>query len=88
MIFWSWPKQPMKFAITGSNGHVVDAGKSALHQTICVEFPILVAIGAEPLGFVIVPLIGKTNGDTIISEGPDFFGQAIVLFTLPLACDV
>jgi hypothetical protein len=32
-----------------------------------VEFPVLVAIAAEPVAAVVVPLIGKAYGDAVLS---------------------
>jgi hypothetical protein len=32
-----------------------------------VEFPVLVAVAAEPVAAVVVPLIGKAYGDAVLS---------------------
>src|SRR5689334_24664683 len=37
-----------------------------------LEFPILVAIAAEPVAAVVVPFIGKTHRYAVVVEGPDF----------------
>ena len=34
---------------------------------------------------VVVPLIGKTDGDAVIGTGPEFFDQAVVEFAAPFA---
>jgi len=44
---------------------IVDAGDAQAHQAAFVEFPILVAIAAEPMAAVVVPFIGKAHGDAI-----------------------
>ena len=51
----------------------------------CVEFPVLVAVGAEPLAGVVVPFIGKAHGDAIVGEGPQFLDQPVVQFPCPFA---
>src|SRR5882757_535302 len=50
-----------------------------------VEFPVLVAIAAEPVRAIIVPFIGKADGDTVRMEGPHFFNQPVVQFAVPFS---
>jgi hypothetical protein len=44
----------------------------ALHQTVCseIEIPVFVFAGTEPVERVVVPLIGKANGDPVLRERP------------------
>ena len=44
MIIRTPTQRPMEFAIRVFDGHVIDAGMSMRHQTICIEFPVLVAV--------------------------------------------
>src|SRR5690242_5389907 len=60
---------------------IVDAGNAQPHQAVLGELPILVAKAAEPVPAVVVPLIGETNRDTVLAEGPDFLNQPVVEFT-------
>src|ERR1700730_6058655 len=50
-----------------------------------VEFPVLVAIAAEPVPAVVVPFIGKADGDTIRTERPEFLDQPVVELAVPLS---
>jgi hypothetical protein len=56
---------------------VIDARDAQAHQAMPVEFPVLVAIAAEPVSAVIMPFIGKADGDTIRAEGPHFLDQPV-----------
>src|SRR5690349_23662440 len=78
-------ERPAIFALAFLDRQVVDAGEAAAHQSIGAEFPVLVAIAAEPVAAVIVPLVSKAHGNAIVLECPEFLGQAVVEFTLPLA---
>src|SRR5262245_46947006 len=74
----------MIFAFAFSDGQVVDAGETALHEALLVEFPILIAVGAEPVAGVIVPFIGETHGDAVAVKGPEFLDETIIQFPIPL----
>src|SRR6516162_5743724 len=50
-----------------------------------VEFPVLVAVAAEPVATVVMPFIGKTHRDAVLAKGPDLFDQAVVELAAPLA---
>src|ERR1700674_1745253 len=50
-----------------------------------VEVPVLVAIATEPVRAIIVPFIGKADGDTVRMEGPHFFNQPVVQFAVPFS---
>src|SRR5204863_9651562 len=52
---------------------------------IFVEFPILVAIAAEPMAAVVMPLIGEAHGDAAVAEGPHFLDQPVVELAVPFA---
>src|SRR5260221_3033450 len=74
---------PMVFALRLADPHVVDAGDAPGHQPVPVEFPVLVAVTAEPLAAIVMPLVGKAHGDPVLAEGPDFLDEAIVEFAIP-----
>jgi hypothetical protein len=59
------PSQPVKFSISGENRHIVDTCFAATHQAIRIEFPLLVAVCAEPVAGIVVPFVLKANGDAI-----------------------
>jgi hydrogenase large subunit len=53
------------------NGQVVDAGDAQPHQAVLIELPVFIAIGAEPVVGVVVPLVGKADGDAVVAVGPE-----------------
>jgi 2-keto-3-deoxy-L-rhamnonate aldolase RhmA len=74
------------FALALFDWQIVDAGDAQTHQAMLVEFPVLVAVAAEPVAAVVVPFIGKAYGDAVLSKGPDLLDQPVVEFMLPFAC--
>ena len=75
--------RPVVFALALFDRQIVDAGDAQTHQTMLVEFPVLVAVAAEPVAAVVEPLISKAYGDAVLSIGPDLLDQAVVALTLP-----
>ena len=65
------------------DGDVIDAGQAPTHQATLIELPVLVAVGAEPISAVIMPLIGESHRDTIVVKSPEFLDQAIIEFSIP-----
>src|SRR5262249_29661771 len=76
---------PMVFAIGNCDRKVVDAGDADRHQPLGVEFPIFVAVAAKPIAAVVVPFVGKADGDAVLAKSPYLFDQSIVELALPLA---
>jgi hypothetical protein len=68
-----------------AGGQLVDAGKAPRHEPLAVEFPVLVAIAAEPVARVVVPLIGEAHCDAFAGESPELLEQTVVDFLRPLA---
>src|SRR5262249_3719306 len=79
------PERPVVLALRLPDGKVVDAGQAEPHQALVVELPVLVAVRAEPVVGIVVPLIGETNGDPASLEGPQLLDQPIVELAVPLA---
>src|SRR5476649_443898 len=77
--------RPVIFSLALFDRKVVDARDAQAHQTVLVEFPVLVAIAAEPVSAVVVPFVGKTHGDAVLTEGPDLFDEPVVEFARPLS---
>src|SRR5215471_394698 len=50
-----------------------------------IEFPVFVAVAAEPISAVVMTFIGKTYGDAVLAEGPELLNQAVIEFTVPLS---
>src|ERR1700720_198098 len=76
-------ERPAVFALALFDRQIVDAGDAQTHQSMLVEFPVLVAVAAEPVAAVVVPFIGKAYGDAVLSIGPDLLDKAVVKLTLP-----
>src|SRR4029077_16956982 len=85
MIVGTPPERPVIFARALLDWQIVDAGDAPAHQAVLVEFPVLVAVAAEPGAAVVVPFIGEAHGDAVLAEGPDFLDQAVVELALPFA---
>jgi hypothetical protein len=50
---------PMVFSFGFPDRQIIDAGMPMEHQAILVEFPVLVAVGPEPVAGIIAVLIGE-----------------------------
>src|SRR5471032_70045 len=85
MVIRATSQRPVELALGFLDRHVVDAGKAVGHQTVFSEFPVLIAIRAEPVARVVVPFVGITHGDAVVGEGPQLFDQAVIQLFLPFA---
>lgn len=72
MVVWPAPLLPSKLTVRVHDRKVIDAGVAYLHQATCVELPIFVAVGAEPIVRIVAPFIGKAHGDPVLCIGPEF----------------
>jgi hypothetical protein len=75
----------MEFLLGLSNRPVVDAGQPQVHETVVIELPVFVAIGAKPVASVIAPLISKTHSDATPIMRPQLFDKPVVQFPRPFA---
>src|ERR1700751_3708488 len=87
MIIRTAPWCPVILPLRLLDWQIVDASKPPEHQPVLIEFPILIAIRAEPVPGVIVLFIGKTHGDTVSLERPKLFDQPIVQLFRPFASE-
>src|ERR1700710_54498 len=87
MIVRSSTERPEELAIFPRNRMFVDARVSMPHQTVVVEFPVLIAIGTDPGAAVVVVLVGEADGDTVAGERPQFLDQPILEFFCPLPAE-
>src|SRR5262249_27520692 len=85
MIIGTAAERPVIFALALPDRKVVDAGDAQAHQTLGIEFPVLVAIAAKPVVAVIVPLVGETHCDAALAECPKLLDQSVVKLAAPLA---
>src|SRR6266550_3036236 len=78
-------KWPMILAVRFLDRQVINGGKPKSHQAIAIKFPVLVAIGTEPISRVVMPFIGEPHGDAVCVISPRLFDQPVVEFFGPLA---
>ena len=65
-------QRPHKLALLWCDKNIIDAGLAALHQTIGIKFPLLIAMSAIPLTGRIVELISEARRDPIVEKAPNF----------------
>jgi hypothetical protein len=68
---------PVELSIRFFDRQIVDAGVAMVHETVFVELPVFVAVGAVPVAGVVVTLVGEADGDACAVEGPELFDEAI-----------
>ena len=64
---------PVIFALALGNRQIVDAGEASAHQAVRIEFPVLIAVRAEPVATVIMPFISKAYRNLVVGKCPYFF---------------
>src|SRR5580700_3101829 len=79
-------ERPVAFSVALLDRKIIDARDAQAHQAMLIEFPVLVAIAAEPVPTVIVPFVGKADGDSVGMEGPEFLDQPVVELAVPFSC--
>jgi hypothetical protein len=78
MIIRTTTDLPPVFALIFMYREIIDTRNSAAHVSFIVKFPILVSVCAIPLTRIVVPFVGKTNGDAVAIVCPQFLDEAIV----------
>src|SRR5947208_15802714 len=79
-------KWPMILAVRFLDRQVINGGTPKSHQAIAIKFPVLVAIGTEPIARVVMPFIGEPHGDAVCAISPKLFAQPVVEFFGPRTC--
>lgn len=64
------PKRPEKTPLASVDRQIVDACETFAHQARGVKFPVFVAEGSIPVPAIIMPLIGKPDGDPVGVKSP------------------
>src|ERR1017187_162734 len=85
MIIRTAAWRPAKLALRFLDRQIVDACDSTLHQSMFVELPVLVAVGAEPVARVIAPFVSEAHGDASFVKRPQFLDQTIIELFRPFA---
>src|ERR1700758_86910 len=78
---------PMVLPVGRLDRQIVDAGVAQPVQAGVIVLPVLVAIRAEPVERVVVPLVSEAHRDPIAVEGPKFLDQTVVEFARPFPCE-
>jgi hypothetical protein len=61
-------QRPVILAFAFPDWQVIDAGDAQVHQAVLIEFPVLVAITAEPISAIVVPFISEADRDSVLTE--------------------
>src|SRR5580704_8188258 len=85
MIVGTAAQRPVEFALRFFDGEIVDTSVAVMHDTVFVELPVFISVGAEPVARVVMTLIGEADRDASAVEGPEFFDEAVVEFALPFS---
>lgn len=80
MIVGASPERPTESTVGFGDGQVVDAGETAAHESVGVEFSVLVAVRAEPAARIVMPFVGETDGNPVVTERPQFLDETAVQF--------
>src|SRR3984893_894621 len=86
MIVGTAAERPVVLALALLDRDIIDAGDAKPHQAVLVEFPVLVAVAAEPIAAIVVPLICEAHADPVLAEGPDLLDWPVAELPVPLAC--
>jgi len=73
MVIRAGSERPVILALGVLDSQIVDACLTHLHRAVLIELPIFVAIRPKPISRVIMPFVGKADGDTIALENPTSF---------------
>src|ERR1022692_2946468 len=85
MIVGPAPECPVVAPLALLDGLIVNTSNAPGHQAMGVEFPVLIAVAAEPLSAVIMPFVRKAHGDAVLLTGPQLLDQSIIQFASPFA---
>jgi len=78
MIVGTTAQRPVEQALLCLDRQIVGAGKAPLHEALWVEFPVLVAVAAEPLAGIVASFVGKAHRDAVIGKRPQFLDQTVI----------
>src|SRR5262245_39920819 len=78
-------ERPAVLAVAFADRQVVDACNAKLHVPEVVEFPVLIAVGAEPVAGIVVPLVSEAHSDPSAVPGPELLDQPVIELLAPLA---
>src|SRR3546814_4428959 len=65
LIVGTTAQRPAEQALALADRQVVDAGDARVHQAVRVEFPVLVAVAAEPGAMLVLPFVGEAHCDPV-----------------------
>ena len=85
MVVRPAPQRPVEFPVGRGDRLVVDTGVAHGHVAVGIELPVLVAVRAEPVAGIVVPLVGKTHGNAVPVACPQILDQPVVEFARPFA---
>src|SRR5262245_65886240 len=77
MIIGAPAERPAILAFALRDRRIVDARDAHAHEALLVELPVLVAVAAEPVIAVVVPLVGEAHCDAVVAKGPELLDQPV-----------
>src|ERR1700722_4394373 len=86
MVVGPTSKRPVVSALMFSDREIVDAGDTDRHETALGKLPIFISVAAKPIAVGVVPFVGKSYRDPILSKRPYLLDEPIVQLALPFAC--
>jgi len=84
MIIGTLIALPAKFPFHLVDRNIVDGGVPHSHQSVVVEFPVLVAARAEPRAGCVVIFVAEPHRDLGVGTAPQFLDQFVPVLLLPL----
>lgn len=75
-------KLPVHPPIGRRNRQIVNARKSASHETVGFELPVFVSVRTKPLSCVVLPLASEANRNSRPGPRPQFLDQPVLKFLL------
>ncbi len=66
-------RRPQQLPIGFFDGVFVDAGYATLHQPLTIEFPIFVAVGAEPGPAFVMEFVGERTAMRLLANAHSSF---------------
>ena len=79
------PERPVVLALIFPDRQVVDARDPAAHVAKRIELPVFVAVRAEPVPRIVVPLVREAHRDAVVVKRPQLLDEPVIELLAPLA---
>src|SRR3984957_13026648 len=75
----------IKFPLCRQDRPTVDAGMAMPVEAVLVVFPVLVAVGAEPIAGSVAIFVGESYRDAVLGKRPQLLDQPVLQLAFPLS---